>query len=77
MRTVLVLDKEVVQKAKAFAAEQGISLNQLASRALLDYLAQAKKTSRISDTLKNMPHTGRGRKILTMDVLNAIRDDGR
>lgn len=80
MRTNLVLDDDVARKAKAFAAEQGLTLSELANRALSNHLARAKQTSRLSDTLKHMSHTGPGRKILAHDVLhvvNTIRDDGR
>jgi|GEM_PF-4933873 len=77
MRTNLVLDDTVARKAKALAAEQGIPFGKLVTRALRDYIVQARKTSRLSDTLKHISHTGRGRQSLALDVLNAIRDDGR
>lgn len=77
MRTTLVLDDQVVQKAKIRAAELGTTLSQLTNQALREKVT-APNRSEINETPFQMLTYGTEKgEAIRVDHIKALRDEGR
>jgi len=77
MRTTLVLDDEVVKKAKQKSVELGTTLSSFTNEALRHALMRGRTEAR-ADAPFRMPTYGTGAKgSVAISDLKALRDEGR
>ena len=75
MRTTLDLEDDVLSAAKAIAEQRGLTIGKTIS----ELVRHALTTSKVSDATRNgvplFPSKGRKSKLVTMEMVNRLRDE--
>ena len=75
MRTTLDLDDDVLSAAKAISEQRGLTIGKAISELVRHALTSSKVSAATRNGVPLFPSKGRKAKLVTMDMVNRLRDE--